>query len=114
MIGAPGAVAHDARDGGSLFLVLRFTGMRRESVSSLRVRNLASGSGLRGVVVKGGKTRDIPLPDVVVQVLNINEIELVAPTGFEPVFGHGRVFATLNRRIREGKLDKTRRDLNTW
>jgi len=60
--------------------------MRRESVSSLRVRNLASGWGLRGVVVKGGKTRDIPLPDVVVQVLNINEIELVAPTGFEPVF----------------------------
>jgi len=56
--------------------------MRRESVSSLRVRNLASGWGLRGVVVKGGKTRDIPLPDVVVQVLNINEIELVAPTGF--------------------------------
>jgi len=55
--------------------------MRRESVSSLRVRNLASGWGLRGVVVKGGKTRDIPLPDVVVQVLNINEIELVAPTG---------------------------------
>jgi len=21
---------------------------------------------------------------------NLNEIELVAPTGFEPVFGHGR------------------------
>jgi len=35
--------------------------MRGESVATLRVRNLAPGLGLRGVVVKGGKTRDIPL-----------------------------------------------------
>jgi len=25
----------------------------------------------------------------------INQIEMVAPTGFEPVFGRGRVFVTL-------------------
>ena len=32
----------------------------------------------------------------------VNEIELVAPTGFEPVFGHGRVFAPLFGRFHEG------------
>jgi len=38
------------------------------SVATLRVRNLAPGWGLRGVVVNG-KTRDIPLPTVVTQYL---------------------------------------------
>ena len=46
----------------AIFLVLRYTGMRLDSVATLRVRNLAPRLGLRGVVVKGGKTRDIPLP----------------------------------------------------
>jgi hypothetical protein len=32
-------------------------------------------------------------PDANMQPSNINEIDLVAPTGFEPVFGHGHVFA---------------------
>jgi len=54
----------------AMFLILRFTGMRRESVASLRVRNLYPEWGLRGVLVKGGKTRDIPLPGVVSQYLN--------------------------------------------
>ena len=51
----------------ALFLILRYTGMRRESVATLRVRNLSPEWGLRGVLVKGGKTRDIPLPAVVMQ-----------------------------------------------
>jgi hypothetical protein len=42
--------------------ILRFTGMRLESVATLRVRNLYREWGLRGAAVKGGKTRDIPLP----------------------------------------------------
>jgi hypothetical protein len=42
--------------------ILRFTGMRLESVATLRVRNLYREWGLRGAPVKGGKTRDIPLP----------------------------------------------------
>ena len=57
---------HRPRD-VALFLILRYTGMRRESVATLRVRNLYPEWGLRGVVVKGGKTRDIPLPVVVMQ-----------------------------------------------
>lgn len=43
--------------------------MRRESVASLRVRHLASDWGLRGVYTKGGKTRDIPLPSVIMKFL---------------------------------------------
>jgi site-specific recombinase XerD len=41
----------------ALILILRFTGMRRQSVAELCVRNLYAEWGLRGVVVKGGKTR---------------------------------------------------------
>jgi site-specific recombinase XerD len=41
----------------ALFLILRYTGMRRESVATLRVRNIDAHWGLRNVAVKGGKTR---------------------------------------------------------
>ena len=53
----------------AIFLILRYTGMRRESVATLRVRHLDGEWGLRGVRVKGGKTRDIPLPAVVMKFL---------------------------------------------
>ena len=53
----------------AIFLILRYTGMRRESVASLRVRHLDGEWGLRGVHVKGGKTRDIPVPSVVMKFL---------------------------------------------
>src|SRR5437016_12944978 len=56
------------RDVG-IFLILRYTGMRRESVATLRVQHLDGAWGLRGVRVKGGKTRDIPLPSVVMRFL---------------------------------------------
>ena len=53
----------------AIFLILRYTGMRRESVATLCVRHLDPEWGLRGVRVKGGKTRDIPLPSAVTQFL---------------------------------------------
>lgn len=53
----------------ALFLILRYTGMRRESVATLQVRHLDAEWGLRGVRVKGGTTRDIPLPTAVTQFL---------------------------------------------
>lgn len=53
----------------ALFLILRYSGMRRESVATLRVRHLDGTWGLRGVLVKGGRTRDIPLPAAVMQFL---------------------------------------------
>ena len=53
----------------AIFLILRYTGMRRESVATLRVHHLDGTWGLRGVRVKGGKKRDIPLPAAVMQFL---------------------------------------------
>ena len=43
--------------------------MRRESVATLRVGTSTPTWGLRNVRVKGGKTRDIPLPPAVTQFL---------------------------------------------
>jgi integrase/recombinase XerC len=53
----------------AIFLILRYTGMRRESVATLRLHHLDGQWGLRGVHVKGGKTLDIPLPAAVMQFL---------------------------------------------
>jgi integrase/recombinase XerC len=70
----------------AIFLILRYTGMRRESVATLRVQHLDGTWGLRGVRVKGGKTRDIPLPSVVMKFLHayvervlIKQVETVEP-----------------------------------
>jgi integrase len=46
----------------AIFTIIRYTGMRRGSVAALCVRHLYAKWGLRRVPVKGGKTRDIPLP----------------------------------------------------
>ena len=62
----------------ALFLILRYTGMRRESVATLQVRQLDGERGLRGVRVKGGKTRDIPLPTAVTQFLQTHIKEALA------------------------------------
>jgi site-specific recombinase XerD len=53
--------------------------MRRESVASLRVRHLHAVLGLRGVYVKGGKTRDIPLPSVVMKFLETHVERVLTP-----------------------------------
>ncbi len=54
----------------AVFLILRYTGMRRDSVVTLRVKNLDGDWGLRGVRVKGGTTRDIPVPEPVMTSLH--------------------------------------------
>ena len=54
----------------AIFLLLRFTGMRRQSVASLRLRHLDGEWGLRGVPTKGGKTHDLPLPAPVMRFLH--------------------------------------------
>jgi integrase/recombinase XerC len=63
----------------ALFLILRYSGMRRDSVATLRVRHLDGAWGLRGVVVKGGRTRDIPLPGAVMQYLWTYVAQVVTP-----------------------------------
>jgi site-specific recombinase XerD len=84
--------------------------MRRESVATLRVRNLNLRWGVRNVPVKGGKTRDIPLPGAVMKHLDRyvtahlpTEVEDIKPDTplFWSTFGqrhHGLV-----RRPMEGK-----------
>ncbi len=52
-----------------MFLILRYTGMRRESVATLKVKHLDRTGWLRGVVVKGGTTHDIPVPEPVIAYL---------------------------------------------
>ncbi len=70
----------------AIFLILRYTGMRRESVATLQVHHLDGTWGLRGVRVKGGKTRDIPLPAAVMAFLETyvervlrREVEQIGP-----------------------------------
>jgi integrase len=53
----------------AIFLIFRYTGLRRESVARLQVEHLDPRWGLRGVRVKGGKTMDVPLPSMVMQFL---------------------------------------------
>ena len=54
----------------AIFLIMRYTGMRRESVATLQVRHLDGTWGLRRVRVKGGQARDIPLPESVMTYLH--------------------------------------------
>ena len=54
----------------AIFLIMRYTGMRRESVATLQVQHLDGTWGLRRVRVKGGQTRDIPLPESVMTYLH--------------------------------------------
>lgn len=64
----------------AIFLILRYTGMRRESVATLQARHLDAFWGLRRVRVKGGRTRDIPLPEPVMRYLHAYVDQCVAPT----------------------------------
>ena len=54
----------------AIFLIMRYTGMRRESVATLQMHHLDGTWGLRRVRVKGGQTRDIPLPASVMTYLH--------------------------------------------
>ena len=94
----------------AIFLILRYTGMRRESVATLRIRNIDVKWGLRNVSVKGGKTRDIPLPAAVTQFLQAYVDRVVtsvvsAPTHDTPLFWSewGRRYQGKTRAPMEGK-----------
>ncbi len=54
----------------AVFLLLRYTAMRREAVARLRLRNLDGEWGLRAVRGKGGKVQDIPVPAPVMRFLH--------------------------------------------
>ena len=64
----------------AIFLIMRYTGMRRASVATLQARHLDGLWGLRRVRVKGGRTRDIPLPEPVMRYLHTYVEQIVAPS----------------------------------
>jgi len=64
----------------ALFLVLRYTGMRRESVATLRVGHLDGDWGLRCILTKGGKVRDIAVPAPVMRFLHAYVQRVLMPT----------------------------------
>jgi len=97
----------------AIFLILRYTGMRRESVATLQVQHLDVAWGLRGVRVKGGTTRDIPLPAAVLQFLELylervlaKQLDTVTPT--TPLF-----WSTWGRRAL-GKVAAPMTGKNIW
>lgn len=66
----------------AIFLLLRYTGMRRESVATLLVGQLNGAYGLLGVRCKGDKVRDVPVPGPVLQFLqSYIEADLVPVLG---------------------------------
>jgi integrase/recombinase XerC len=97
----------------AIFLILRYTGMRRESVATLRVRNLDPEWGLRNVRVKGGKTRDIPLPQAVTQFL-MSYVEHHLQTLLQPVTPETPLFWSSWGQRRQGKIRRPITGKNIW
>jgi site-specific recombinase XerD len=87
--------------------------MRRESVATLRIRNLDPEWGLRNVRVKGGKTRDIPLPHAVSQFLHAY-VDQHLPTLTSPVTSDTPFFWSLWGQQRQGKVRRPITGKNIW
>jgi site-specific recombinase XerD len=83
------ALVQAAKDRGhkrdvAIFLLLRYTGMRRGSVATLRLGQLDAEWGLRAVQTKGGKFRDVPVPAAVMRFLHQYVDEVLRPTVGKP------------------------------
>ncbi len=97
----------------AIFLILRYTGMRRESVATVRVRNLDRGWGLRNVPVKGGKTRDIPMPTIVMQYLE-SYVAQYLPTVVETVTADTPLFWSTYGQRQQGTIRRPMEGKNIW
>jgi integrase/recombinase XerC len=97
----------------AIFLLLRFTGMRRGTVAGLRVRHLDDEWGLRGVRVKGGKTQDIPLPAIVTRFLQAYVERVLAREG-ETVTPETPLFWSTWGRRTVGKTRAPMTGKNIW
>jgi site-specific recombinase XerD len=87
--------------------------MRRESVATLLVGHLDGQWGLRGVLTKGGKVRDIPVPASVMQVLHVYVQRVLTPAlgsvkAETPLF-----WSTWGRKI-VGKIRQPMVGKNVW
>jgi integrase/recombinase XerC len=97
----------------AIFLILRYSGMRRESVATLRVRNLDRRWGLRNVPVKGGKTRDIPLPAAVMQHLD-RYVTQYLPTEVDDIKPDKPLFWSTFGQRRQGTVRLPMEGKNIW
>jgi integrase/recombinase XerC len=97
----------------AIFLILRYTGMRRESVATLQVRHLDGEWGVRNVFTKGGKTRDIPLPSAVMQFLH-TYVELVVAKEVEKITPDTALFWSTWGRRSVGKVRAPMTGKNIW
>jgi integrase/recombinase XerC len=97
----------------ALFLVLRYSGMRRESVATLRVRHLDPAWGLRHVREKGGRSRDIPLPPAVNRHLQ-TYVQHHLPTQVAPVTPDTPLFWSSWGQRRQGKTQAPMTGKNLW
>jgi integrase/recombinase XerD len=97
----------------AIFLVLRYSGMRRESVATLRVSHLQGQWGLRGVREKGGRTRDIPLPSAVMTFLH-GYVESVLVKQVERVDSATPLFWSTWGKRRTGKTSAPMTGKNIW
>ncbi len=97
----------------AMFLILRYTGMRRGSVATLTVKNLDGDWGLRGVRVKGGTTRDIPAPKPVMDYLHIY-VRDVLPGVVSPVTSDTPLFWAKWGRPVVGRTVRPMTGKNLW
>lgn len=97
----------------AIFSIIRYTAMRRESVATLRVHHVDPAWGLRGVRVKGGKTRDIPLPSVVTKFL-MTYVELVLKKHIDVIGPDAPLFWSTWGRRAVGKTRAPMTGKNIW
>src|SRR5262245_18744181 len=97
----------------AIFLIQRYTGMRRDSVATLRVRNIDAEWGIRNVRVKGGKTRDIPLPAAVTQYLQAF-IDQVLVKEARTITSDTPIFWSTWGQARRGKVRQPMTGKNLW
>jgi integrase/recombinase XerC len=97
----------------AIFVILRYTGLRRGSCAGLCVRNLYGEWGLRGVPEKGGNTRDIPLPSVVMQYVH-GYVAKVLTTENGPVTPDTPLFWSSWGRRHQGKVHRPMTGQNIW
>ncbi|MGH7366347.1 MAG: tyrosine-type recombinase/integrase [Candidatus Rokuibacteriota bacterium] len=97
----------------AIVLILRYSGMRRESVATLRVRNLDRRWGVRNVPVKAGKTRDIPLPALVMAFLEACVTEYL-PTVVETITPETPLFWSTFGQRRQGLVRHPMEGKSIW
>ena len=97
----------------ALFLVLRYTAMRREAVARLRVLNLDGEWGFRAVRGKGDKVRDIPVPAPVMRFLHAY-VETVLRPALQVLTPETPLFWSTWGRKSVGKIRRPMTGKNIW